>query len=429
MPSVYFALYLLTGLAIGFFVAHILARSDARRELAEVSGRYKAELAAASARLDAASAEKQHLRDTFSGVAAEALRKNNESFLQLAKTELARESTAARSNLEKSERTIGALIAPLAEGLETYQAKIAEIEKERATTFGSLRAELETVARSNRNLEVQTNALATSLKTPHVRGRWGEIQLQNTVELAGMLEHCDFVQQQQITTPEGNSIRPDMIINLPAGRTIVVDSKVSLKAYLEAADASDESRRSACLKRHAELIRTHAEALKKKSYWEQFPKSPEFVVMFIPGEAYFSAALQADPTLLEELVGDNVILATPTTLIALLKTAAQGWRQESVVRDAEEISRLGRELYDRMALVCEHIAEIGEGLDSAVASYNAAVGSLESRFLVTGRRFKGMGGVGTEEIPSLSPVLTSVRRLSAPELARIEGPDQKLTVA
>jgi DNA recombination protein RmuC len=428
MASLSFALILIAGMMIGFFVGRALAKSEGKRGLAESEARYKAELAAANARLDAAAAEKQHMRDTFSGVAAEALRNNSASFLQLAKTELARESVASRSDLERSEKAISALVVPIQQGLETYQAKIAEIEKERATTFGSLRAELESVVRSNRDLEAQTQSLVTSLKTPHVRGRWGEIQLQNTVELAGMLEHCDFTQQHHITTADGNGLRPDMTIKLPGGRTIVVDSKVSLTAYLEAADEPDDARRAALLKRHAAQIRTHADALKKKGYWEQFPKSPEFVVMFIPGEAFFSAALQADPTLLEELVGDNVILATPTTLIALLKTAAQGWKQELVVRDAEEISKLGKELYERMALVCQHIGNIGNGLDSAVGSYNAAIGSLESRLLVTGRRFKGMGAVGTEEIPILAPVLTAVRRLSAPELLPTI-PDQKRTVA
>jgi DNA recombination protein RmuC len=342
---------------------------------------------------------------------------------------LARETTAARTDLEKTQNVITALVAPIQQGLETYQAKIAEIEKDRALTFGSLRTGLESVLRSNRELETQTQSLVSSLKIPNVRGRWGEIQLQTTVELAGMLEYCDFVQQHHVVTSEGDALRPDMTIRLPGDRTIVVDSKVSLKAYLEAMDATDEARRSACLKEHADQIRLHAVALKKKTYWAQFANSPEFVVMFIPGEAFFSAALQADHTLLEDLIRDNVVLATPTTLIALLKTAAQGWKQELVVRDAEEISKLGKELYDRVSIAFRHIVEIGKGLESAVSSYNSAIGSLESRFLVTGRRLKGMGAVGTKELPNLVPVPTAVRQISAPEYTLPASTDKKLTVA
>jgi DNA recombination protein RmuC len=429
MSMLFPLLLLFAGLLIGFLVARTIGKLHTKAAVTEVEARLKVELAAANARLEATATGEEQLRDTFNGVAAEALRKNNESFLQLAKTELARETTAAKTDLEKTQNVITALVAPIQQGLESYQAKIAEIEKERALTFGSLRSGLDSVLRSNRDLETQTQSLVSSLKIPNVRGRWGEIQLQNTVEYAGMLEYCDFVQQQHVVTSEGDALRPDMIIRLPSDRTIVVDSKVSLKAYLEAADETDETRRADCLKRHAGQLRTHATALKKKSYWAQFEKSPEFVVMFIPGEAFFSAALQADRTLLEDLIADNVVLATPTTLIALLKTAAQGWKQESVVRDAEEISRLGKELYDRMAIVFRHIAVIGEGLDAAVSSYNSSIGSLEGRFLITGRRLKGMGAVGTKEIPNLTPVSTAVRQICAPEHTLPAVPDKKLTVA
>lgn len=429
MASLYSAIFLVVGFAVGFVIARALANAETGKRVAEVEATLKADLAAANARLEAATAEKQQLRDTFTGVAADALRNNNEAFLQLAKTELARESTAAKSDLEKREKAISELVAPIQKGLEEYQTKIAEIEKERATTFGSLRNELELVAKTNRSLESQTQALVNSLKTPSVRGRWGEIQLQNAVELAGMLEYCDFTQQHQVTTDDGAALRPDMIVHLPGGRTIVVDSKVSLKAYLEATEETDEQRRTECLRRHAEQIRTHADALKKKSYWSQFDKSPEFVVMFIPGEVFFSAALQADPSLLEELVSENVILATPTTLIALLKTAARGWTQELVVRDAEEINKLGKELYDRMSVVCGHIADIGAGLGKAVTAYNASVSSLESRFLVTGRRFNGMGAVATEEIQVLEPVDTTIRPVTARELLLMPKSDPRIPPA
>jgi DNA recombination protein RmuC len=429
MSMLFALLLLLAGLLIGFLIARTMGKLHTKAAISEVEARLNAELAAANARLEASAVGKEQLRDTFNGVAAEALRQNSESFLQLARTELAREATAAKTDLEKTQNVITALVAPIQQGLETYQAKIAEIEKERALTFGSLRSGLDSVLRSNRDLETQTQSLVSSLKIPNVRGRWGEIQLQNTVELAGMLEYCDFLQQHHVVTSEGDALRPDMTIRLPGDRTIVVDSKVSLKAYLEAMDATDDSRRSVCLKEHADQIRAHAGALRKKTYWAQFANSPEFVVMFIPGESFFSAALQADHSLLEDLIRDNVVLATPTTLIALLKTAAQGWKQELVVRDAEEISRLGKELYDRVVIAFRHIAEIGEGLEAAVSSYNSSIGSLETRFLITGRRLKGMGAVGTKEIPGLAPVSTSIRQISASEYTLPTSPDKKLTVA
>jgi DNA recombination protein RmuC len=421
MASIIPVLFLLVGISIGFFLATRLSKAKTALMVAETEGRFKPELAAANAKLEAAALEKEQLRDTFNGVAAEALRKNNESFLQLAKTELARESTAAKSDLDKREKAITDLVGPIQKGLEAYQSKLADIEKERTSTFGSLRAEILTVAKSNRDLEVQTKTLVTALKAPPVRGKWGEVQLRNAVELAGMVQHCDFEPQHHVVTEDG-SLRPDMTINLPGGRTIVVDAKVSMAAYLEAVEEADDTKRAECFKRHAGQIRTHAKDLKKKAYWEQFPKSPEFVVMFIPAESLFSAALQADPGLLEELMADNVILATPTTLIALLKTAAHGWVQELIVRDAEQISSLGKELYARMTTLCNEIAKIGKGLDSAVKAYNSSVGMLESRFIVTGRRFKGMGAVATNEIRILEPVASTLREVTVPELTLIPPP-------
>lgn len=355
------------------------------------------------------------MKQTFTALSAEVLRSNSENFLQLARTELEKKTEAAKLTLDQRQTAISDLVAPIAESLEKYDRKIAEIELERAKSFGTLNQRLDTLLSANSELRSETQALVSSLRSTTIRGRWGEIALKRVAELAGMLDHCDFTTQKS-TDGDGGRQRPDMLVNLAGGRCIAVDAKVPLDAYLTAMECEKESERVTHLKRHAAQVRTHAKALGAKAYWDQLPGSADAVVMFLPGEVYFAAALQSDASLLEEISGDRVILASPTTLIALLKSCAYGWRQEKLRENSEEISELGRELYGRMSILCEYISKIGKSLGDSVKAYNDAIGSLESRVLVTGRKFRDLGGLTDDNIPSIPPIERLTREISAPEL-------------
>jgi DNA recombination protein RmuC len=264
---------------------------------------------------------------------------------------------------------------------------------------------------NQRNLQVETQHLVNALRTPHVRGSWGEIQLRRVVEMAGMVEHCDF-QEQVATEGEDGRLRPDMIVRLPGGKSIVVDSKAPLDAYLRAMEAVDEVERQRFLEQHARQVRTHIAQLAAKSYWKQFPDAPDFVVMFLPGESFFSAACQCDPALVDTAVSESVIPASPTTLITLLRTVQFGWRQERLAENAEEISLLGQELHERLRKFSEHLAASGRGLERAIASYNDAIGSFESRVMVSARKFRELGAATGAEVEALAPVTTSLREVN-----------------
>lgn len=321
---------------------------------------------------------------------------------------------SARSAASERHSALADLVTPIKEGLEKYDRKIAEIEIERAKSFGALNERLEMLLSANSQLRSETQALVSSLRSTTVRGRWGEIALKRVAELAGMLEHCDFTTQ---TSTEGDAgrQRPDMVVNLAGGRCIAVDAKVPLDAYLAAMECEKEMDRVGHLKRHALQVRAHAKMLGAKAYWNQLDGSPDAVVMFLPGEVYFAAALQSDASLLEEISSDRVILASPTTLIALLKSCAYGWREEKMRENAEEIAALGRELHGRMAVLAEHIGKIGKSLGDSVRAYNDAVGSIESRVMVTGRKFRELGGLTEAEIPRLAPVEKLPREVTATE--------------
>jgi DNA recombination protein RmuC len=356
---------------------------------------------------------KQELRDTFRAISADALAQNNRTFLDLAKASLAQTQEVARGDLEKRQQAIAELVAPVRASLEKVDSQMHEIEKARAGAYASLTQQVRSLVETQEQLRSETGRLVTALRNPTVRGNWGEIQLRRVVEMAGMLEYCDFTSQTTVYSEESR-LRPDLLVRLPAGKTVVVDAKAPLEAYLRAMEAQDEATRRARLADHARQVRAHLTALGRKSYWEQFDHAPEFAVMFLPGECFFSAALENDASLIEFGAGQNVILATPTTLIALLRAVAYGWRQEQLAQNAAEISALGKELFKRLSDMGDHWNKVGKNLERAVDAYNSATGSLESRVLVTARKFADLktAPLGVE-IAALEPVDKAVRTVSA----------------
>ncbi len=363
--------------------------------------------------------------EMFKGLSQEALQRNNELFLGLAKERLANLTQGASAELAAREQAIAHLVGPVVERLNRVDALLGQLEVKRESAYQSLTDQVKALIESHLpRLHRETANLVRALREPAARGRWGELQLRRVVEMAGMLDHCDFIEQAQRTGEEGRILRPDLVVKLPGGRHVVVDAKAPVDAYLTAVEADDETVRASSLKRHAAQVRTHLGQLAKKAYWEQFPRAPEFVVMFVPGEVFFSAALREDPSLIETGVDQKVIPASPTTLIALLRAVSYGWQQDAIARNAEEIAALGRELYKRVALLGRGWSDTGAKLAAAVQAYNKTVGTLEARVLPQARRFRDLRAGDEEEIAPLDVLPEEARPLSAPEFAGPASPDE-----
>ena len=387
---------------------------------AQLETEQKNDLALFAERQATLEAARDSFADAFKVISADALAKNNQSFLELARATLEVQQAAAlasaKTDLDKRQLAIGELVAPVKTSLEKFEQQIQGIEKSRVDAYATLTEQVRAMAEAQGALRLETGNLVKALRAPQTRGRWGELQLKRVVEMAGMLDHCDFFEQESTTTEDGR-LRPDMIVKLPGGKNIVVDAKAPLAAYLDALEATDEEEKKRKLVDHARQVRDHLRKLGQKAYWEQFQPSPDFVVLFLPGEMFYSAALEADPSLIEAGVDARVILATPTTLIALLRAVAYGWTQQALTENAERISLLGRELYDRIATVADHWGRVGKNLGEAVGAYNDSVASMERRVLVSARKFRDLKVAPEDkEIRDLNPVEALPRDVQAPEL-------------
>ena len=406
-------LCLAVGAALGWFIAQsrTAALAERARLATEQLAKTEAELTTLRTRATELETERGALKEaqarlleSFKALSADALRSNNQSFLELARETFGKLHQQSSDELGKRQQAIDSLVKPLKESLEKVDAKIGEIEKARANAYGQLSEQLKSLGTAQVSLQAEASKLTTALRSTTTAGTWGELQLRRVVEMSGMSSYCDFVEQQS-----AGGFRPDLIVRLPGGQQIVIDAKAPNDAYREAANASDENVRAAKLAEHATKVRGHIDALGAKNYWEQFQPSPEFVVLFLPGDQFLSGALQGDPTLIDRAIAKKVLLATPATLIALLKAAAYGWRQEDVSKNAQIIADLGRALYDRIANFADNLDKVGRNLESANKAYNSAVGSFEQTLLPGARRFSELGAKGTKELVDPAPVETTPR--------------------
>ncbi len=358
--------------------------------------------------------DQERLVHEFERLSAEALRRNNEQFLQLAGERLKGSEQRAVAELEQRRQAVDQLVKPLAEQLGKVEAQLSAVERTRADAYAELREQVKGMSQTSEQLRVETSQLVAALRAPQVRGRWGEMQLRRVVESAGMVEHCDFDEQASVRTDDG-LLRPDLVVRMAGGKNVVVDAKVPFAGWLEAMEAREDHQRAARLKAHVRHVKDHLDELAAKKYWEYLDPTPEFVVMFVPAEVFLNAALEEEPALLEYAFERNVVIATPQTLVALLRTVAYTWRQEALARNAQDVLRLGRDLHGRLATLGGHVGKLGNALNSAIRQYNATVGSLEGRVLVTARRFAELK-VADEELPTPAQVEVIARQVQAPEL-------------
>jgi len=385
------------------------ALENERLESARGQTRLEETQAALAAQKELLDEARMRLSESFGALSADALQQNNRLFLELASKTLQGIVEQSKGELGKRQEAIDGLIRPLQETLGRYEAQIREMEKSRQSDYGGLKTYLEELAKANSQLQEQTRSLSTALKRPQFKGRWGEVTLRRVVEIAGMSPHCDFIEQPSMPTEEGRR-RPDLVVALPESRTIAVDSKAPLDAYMEACAAPDEESRAALLKKHAQMVRGHMQMLGSKDYWKQSPQSPDFVVLFLPGESFFSAALEMDRTLIEDGMEHRVILSTPTTLIALLRTVALSWQQQQVSENARLIWQEGSQLFDRLKVFADHMKNVRAGLQKANEAYNKMLSSWESRVVPSAMRLKDLGGPQLErELPEIEPVETFLR--------------------
>jgi DNA recombination protein RmuC len=395
---------------------HTRGSAELRQELARLEVTLEQERHVATERQAAWDEARRQLTGEFAELSAKALQQNNAQFLDLADARLKETQQAATGELDQRRQAIEQLLGPLREQLGRYEQGLRQLELDRKDAYSGLTEQVRHLSDAQQRLQAETRNLVTALRAPATRGRWGELQLRRVVEMAGMVEHCDFDEQVTAITDEGR-MRPDLVVRLPGGRSVVVDAKVPLQAFLDANEATDEDARRAHLASHARQLRSHVDALSKKAYWQQFDRSPEFVVAFIPGDPLLAAAFEQDPSLLEHAFANHVVLATPTNLIALLRTVAASWQQEALAQNAREVQQMGHELYKRLSTFGEHLARTGRGLAGAVEAYNKAVGSLERNVLPQARRFQELGVVGAadKELPELDEVDAVARTPHLPE--------------
>lgn len=417
MSTSFFVITLLVVAAIAAFAGWFVAQLRSQKEIAalretntQLTTTLELEKRNSEEKIETLEKARAQLAETFSNLSNQALKNNNEEFLKLARENLKQFHVQADNSLASREKHIEQMIKPIRETLQKTEQQMREIEKERKEAYGALNKHLESMARAQEHLQGETRNLVQALRRPEVRGQWGEMTLRRVVELAGMVEHCDFYEQEHTRT-EAGAVRPDMIVRMPDGREIVVDVKTPLDAYLSAAEAPDEATRATELDRHARKMRERVRELSAKAYWSQFRHAPDFVVLFIPGEQFLSAALERDRDLLEDALRQKIILATPTSFVALLRAVAYGWRQEALAENADKIRDLGEELYKRLATFTEHLGRLGKSLGTSVEHYNKAVGSLERQVLPSARKMDEMGIRSKKPVEDLDPLDKNVRKL------------------
>lgn len=419
----------LAGAAVGWLLAqasHLARLSVVEQDRARLGAELDAERRGAAERLAAVEAARESLKETFGALSAEALRHNNASFLQLARTSLEQSQHAAKADLAARQLEIAGLVQPLRDSLGRIGEHLQQVDRDRASTSEALATQLQAVADTQERLRRETEGLVRALKSPNQRGRWGEVQLRNIIERAGMTAYCgDFVEKNGVTDEDGRRAVPDMTVRLPNGSCIVIDSKVPIDAYLRHIETADDAQREALLRDHARQLREHVRTLGAKTYWARFTPTPELVVMFLPAEPLFSHALHQDPTLFDYAADQRVIPASPLTLLALLRTVASAWQQQRLAENAEQVRALGKELYDRLATMADYVQDVGLNIRQAASAYDRFLGSLDSRVLASARRFRDLGISPSKDLPDLEPLHLEVREPRAQEL---RVPTQELLI-